>query len=470
MMTNPDVDGRHRSPSLIGPVLPGCYLLVATVALLRLPYDVSGAFVIAPFLAGISAPLLISALRKEDDRFIRVLMPVGLVAACVTGIARLYVTTAAYNVYGGLPDPARYHSEGADYAAQFRNGDFTLETSNILSSEFVDLATGCIYTITGTTLVGGYLVYSWIAYWGIFLCYRAFRVAVVDHRRYAVLIFGLPSTLFWSCGIGKEAWMMLGIGLLLLGAARLLTGARRMWVPLLPGIAVAAVIRPHVSLLVIAALLFAYLIRSAPNSTLKTPLAKALTIGLIVFAGILATSQLATFVGVDEISTETVNEQMEKTYKNFSKEGDSAFTATLVKSPADLPGAATTVLFRPFPWEANGFLMLCASLESTFLAILIAVSWRRWSRIPTLLRKRPYVALSLVATLFLIVVLSAFGNFGTLVRERLMLTPFLLVPLCLSVWRHEQFADDGRQPTGQLSTAEGYTEVEPAAARQGSRR
>ena len=36
------------------------------------------------------------------------------------------------------------------------------------------------------------------------------------------MIFFLPSLLFWPSGIGKEAWMTLGLGLASYGAARLL--------------------------------------------------------------------------------------------------------------------------------------------------------------------------------------------------------------------------------------------------------
>ena len=93
------------------------------------------------------------------------------------------------------------------------------------------MVTGIIYALIGPTVAGGYLVYSWLAFWGIYFCYVAFRTALpaADHRRYAVLVFFLPSILFWPSAISKETPMILCTGLTLLGATRLLNRMSR-WV------------------------------------------------------------------------------------------------------------------------------------------------------------------------------------------------------------------------------------------------
>ena len=38
--------------------------------------------------------------------------------------------------------------------------------------------TGIVYTVTGPSLIGGYLVFSWLGFWGLLLFFRAFQIAV----------------------------------------------------------------------------------------------------------------------------------------------------------------------------------------------------------------------------------------------------------------------------------------------------
>ena len=44
-----------------------------------------------------------------------------------------------------------------------------------------------------------------------------------DARRYAALVFLLPSLLFWPSSIAKEAWILACLGLAAYGAAKMLT-------------------------------------------------------------------------------------------------------------------------------------------------------------------------------------------------------------------------------------------------------
>ena len=101
-------------------------------------------------------------------------------------------------------------------------------------------------------------------------------------------------------------------------------------------------------------------------------------------------------------------------------------------SPVDLPGALVTVLFRPFPWEATNLVILFSSVEGSLLVGFIALSWRRWRQAPRLMRRYPYLMLALMAILLFVIAFSTFGNFGLLVRERVMIFPLMLVPLCLA--------------------------------------
>src|SRR5207248_9478851 len=124
---------------------------------------------------------------------------------------------------------------------------------------FLNLLTGIVYVVMGPTKLGGFLLFSWLGFWGLYLCYRAFRIGCPEGnaRRYAVLVFFLPSLLFWPSGIGKDAWMIFAVGLSAYGAARVLTRARGGFLLLCLGLAASGVGRPHVAALMVGGLALA---------------------------------------------------------------------------------------------------------------------------------------------------------------------------------------------------------------------
>ena len=61
------------------------------------------------------------------------------------------------------------------------------------------------------------------------------------------LFFFIPSLLFWPSGIGKEAWMMFGLGLAAYGVAKVLRVARGEASWLSTGLWLAGLVRPHVA-------------------------------------------------------------------------------------------------------------------------------------------------------------------------------------------------------------------------------
>ncbi len=120
-----------------------------------------------------------------------------------------------------------------------------------------------IYALTGPSRLGGFLVYSFIGFWGLFLFHRAARIGLPEgsQRRYALLVFFLPSLVFWPSSIGKEAVMMLSLGLCALrsgadprasGLGVDLPGA---------GVGLGYMVRPHVPVVVLAALAVAVVFR-----------------------------------------------------------------------------------------------------------------------------------------------------------------------------------------------------------------
>ena len=117
-----------------------------------------------------------------------------------------------------------------------------------------------MYVFTGPTRLGGFLVFSWMGFLGLWMLYRAFEIAVPggNHRRYLLLVLFFPTMVYWPSSIGKDAWMLLCLGFAAYGIARLLTG--RLIIGVIPaalGFWGAAVVRPHIALMLVLAAVLA---------------------------------------------------------------------------------------------------------------------------------------------------------------------------------------------------------------------
>ncbi|HXF73614.1 MAG TPA: hypothetical protein VNO79_13530, partial [Actinomycetota bacterium] len=184
-------------------------------------YDVWGAVFVAPVIVLASLPVLARQAEREGDRRLLTLLIAALLLKLAGSVVRHFV---AFSVYGGVADAAGYDGWGTRIAERFWHGRFSTGLDSLTGTDFIRFLTGLVYTVIGPTRIGGFLVYSWLGFWGLFSFYRAFRIAVPEGRArsYAHLVLFLPSLVFWPSSIGKEAWMTFSLGIAALGAARLL--------------------------------------------------------------------------------------------------------------------------------------------------------------------------------------------------------------------------------------------------------
>jgi hypothetical protein len=304
---------------------------------------------------------------------------------------------------------------------------------------------GAVYAVIGPSVIGGFLVFSWLGFLGLVMCFRAVRIAVpqVSAHRIAGLLFFLPSMAFWPSSIGKEAVITVAIGVVMLGAARSYT-RQRLALPLVAlGLLLAFLIRPHIAALLAASFSAGYVIRPSRRRTALTPVIKVVGVAVIGIAGLFVVARAAQSLGVDGASSalQTLNRQGELT-----AQGGSSFQATPLRSPIDLPFAVLAVLFRPFPWEADSAQVLIASIEGMGLLILLVASWRRVAGALACLRQ-PFVLMSALYLLGFVFLFSEFGNFGILARQRVQAYPFLLLFLSFAPLARRR---PSRQPARHL--------------------
>ena len=333
----------------------------------------------------------------------------------------------------GLGDAYGYYLAGSAISEEFRNlvfggPAFQLFVPDLTGTRFIRLLTALPYVVTGPTHPGGYVIFSFMSFWGLYLFYRAFCIAVPDglRRRYAVLVFLLPSVVFWPSSIGKEAWLttMLGIGAY--GLARLLTQQRYAYILLLVSLAGAGIVRPHVGALLGAAAGAAFVLRRSTGQGATTK--KVLGLLLLALVGAIVLSQVRSFFDIE--SAFDVQEVFDETARR-SSQGGSQFETVQPTSISGLPWAAVTVLFRPFLIEAGSAGALVTALEGTVLLALFVWNLPRLARLPGLMISRPYVAFAAVYTLMFVFSFSAISNFGILARQRTQVFPIVIVLLSI---------------------------------------
>jgi hypothetical protein len=392
-------------------------------------WDSLGAFVVGPGLFALTIPLLSRQAKRENDKTLMTILVAALALKLLGTLVRYFVGT---NVYGGGVDATAYDRAGTTLAEGFRAGNFAIDQA-LTGTGFIELLTGIVYTIIGPSIIGGFMVFSWLAFLGLFMFYRAFVIAVPEGRKrtYATFIFFLPSFLFWPSSIGKESFMTFCLGIIALGAAHLLTGKIMKGLPIAAiGLYLAALPRAHIAGIAGVAIGVGFVLRrTSPEHRAIGPIVKLVSVALVLVAAVFFVGRASQFVEDAGVSTEgglagTLQEIADRTGG-----GKSNFEAPALTSPGRAPLAIFTVLFRPTIADAHAPTALLAAGEGTFVLLLTLVRFGWIMSALRLIRRRPYVAFSIAMVGALILAFSAVSNLGVLARERVQLLPFYFVLL-----------------------------------------
>ena len=431
---------RYRLDQLITRGAPWAAVLAVTAVLCALAYGMNhtnyliwGGFWVAPALLILSIPLANRAARLDGDTIGRIVLIAAGIKVLIAPLLRYWM---AFSVYGGSADASRYHLAGRGLAPLFRQGVYS-NLGEISGTRFIEVLTGQLYAITGPTRLGGFMVFSWFSFLGCYLFYRAFCTAYPDgdRRRYALLVFFFPTLLFWPSSMGKEAFMMLALGGAALGAAQLIVGSLRGFLWLALGLWGAAVVRPHMALMVGAGLAVAAAIAVLRGGTQaerrqRGRLGGAVLGAALIFSGSIVVGMAEKFFHLDSLNVQTAQEILDETTRR-SGQGGSAFEKASPNTPVGLALGGVTVLFRPFPFEARNAQAMLTSLEGLVLLILCARSLPRLARTPAELLRRPYIAFAVVYTFSFLYAFASLENFGILARQRALLLPVLFVVLSI---------------------------------------
>ena len=403
-------------------------------------------------IAATFAWILFVSRRKE---FLRLVMCSSLLARLAATGVFVYVSIA---VYDGTADALNFNRTGTILAQQFfSTGELPL-LHPMWSNNFVIMVVRTLFILFWPSFVLGMVVFSLLAFAGQYFAYRAYSIAYPAARQEtaAVMIFLLPSLLFWTSAIGKDSLSLFFIGLLLYSTALYTVPARKIAATAVTLFALAGIflVRPHVGAIISVAMLLPYVLlqrsRVLGAAALKAAVVPAL-VGVSLYLAVTA----ASFVGQGEVA------QVDKrvlVVASANRLAGSAFGAASV-------GARVVqgpfMFFRPFPWEVRSSQSALAAAEAL---LLLVITWRLRKQVLAFLRSRPGAF-----TWFLVVFLAEFmvifsvtvTNFGLLARERVMAMPFLLLLLCRAA---DQALPPRKMPVAVAEGDELFAADEPAAA------
>ena len=384
---------------------------------------------IAGILFGIGRPIILRVSHAEQNPWLIRVLTISLLLHLLAAPLQIWVVDHFYN---GVADWLRYDNQGSSLASSYRHFDFSVPGKRLVGDGMVSAIAACVFALIGVNQVGAFLIFSFGAWLGLLFFYRAFSLtfAGANHRRYAILLFFLPSLIFWTADVSKEAIMTLSLGLAAFGAAKILVRRRGGFVLLIIGGALGAVVRPNELLLLLAGFCIALLILPAgPRRTLGG----VRRVGAVAF--------LLVLLGVSIYLTEhflrssggSFSLQQISTTDKGSTAGFGSSNVSYSPGPTGFFHDIYTVLFDPLGFNAHGNGERLASVENLVVLGVILSSWRQLRILVRASFARPYVLLCGIYSLGFIYAFAALGNLGLITRERTLLFPFLLVVLSIPI-------------------------------------
>lgn len=374
------------------------------------------------------------------------LLMIGFAAHVVSAFVQVWVTRALY----GWGDLFGYTSMG-EGLARLLQADFWQFAPELLKALFhqmpqlpfdipaVGSSTGSMFVIatflaylTGGSFYTVGLAVAVFGYFGKVALYRAFKASLPEevHRRLLIAITLIPSSVFWSSAMLKEAVAISGLGYLVWGLVRFRSTASPVGLlQVVLGATCVGLVKAYILFpITLATGIWLYALSSAGKGRLLRPI----PFGVAAVVGLGGVALLGKFFpqfAIDNLAEWAAH------YQDIGQKvsGGSTYAfgdptqATLMGQLAFAPLALITSLFRPFLFEARSGQVALNALETAVLLV-----W--WIRVFTRAGPRevlkvvfgyPLLIFSLIFTLaFAVAVGLTTTNLGTLSRYRMPLVPF----------------------------------------------
>jgi len=401
--------------------------------------------------------------RPPDAKWLPTIVVLAFVAKLIGAGVRYHFVRNVYH----SGDAFGYYRVGMEFANQWRAGTAPpLSGNRGEGTQVMEAIAGFVFAGFKPDFLGGFILFATLSFFGQLGIYAAFRRWARPHqlKPFAILAFFLPSYVFWPSSIGKEAVILLGLGIATYSIARCLERYELRWL-IATGLALAGIglIRIHISALIIGSL-FGTAIIARPRAGRGLGTRRLAAIVGILAIGLVAVSQFESRFGTDLLSIQDVDAFSDQVVDRTTT--GNVIPGNPVSTPADIPEALVLVLFRPFLWEAEELQIALSALETTFLIGLVV--WKS----PAIFRNRKQwrsnalVVFSTVYVLAFSIAFSVVRNLGIIARQRTQVLVFFIVIVIALGW--EEPGPAMRRQTNQL--ARGRAQLAPvgvADAREG---
>jgi hypothetical protein len=293
------------------------------------------------------------------------------------------------------------------------------------------------FYLFGPSKYAASIAFAMLSLSGKIAIYRVFRASFDPAFRWPVAIAALfvPSFVFWSSGVIKEAVAVAGFGWVLLGLDVWIREGRTVpgWALVMAGALPISLIKPYILFpLVLAGGSWYYWARSLKRGRVRVRPIYFAAAAVLGVGGIVVLGQYFPEYALDNFTARSFELQQ------LGRRGGSAFAlgsetpTTLVGQFLYAPAALLASLFRPSLFEVHNLLMLANAVETTALTLLFAriLVTRNLGNVWRQITDNPFLVFCAVFVFtFGIAVGLASSNLGTLSRYRGPLLPFFVVLL-----------------------------------------
>lgn len=382
-------------------------------------------------IGALSALLFAVAMLVATSRLPGALKALFLVGLGLRVIGAVMKYKVYFIFYGGAADSGVYYRTGLDLAEAFRRFDFSalFDTStwhggSWYGTQAVYFLSGGVLTFLGPSMIGEYIVFSLFAFVGLIGFGIAFRRSYPDvpWSRYLRWICLFPSIWFWTAAVGKEAVLMMGLGIAVMGFIG--RRGRVNWVLLSIGLFLLFAIRPQVTGILLGSMILAQWLSRGGRWTVSRLVQGA----FLLAVGLVGMNFSMQSVGIEEFDLEGVQDYVEADPARRTTGGTNVEVVSL--SLEGIPVAAFNILFRPLPWEATNLMVLLSSLEILAFWVIALTRGKNLVRALKSWRSDRFLALSIIFTLVYAIGLGMMVvNLGIIARQRVLVFPFLFILL-----------------------------------------
>ena len=331
-------------------------------------------------------------------------------------VGRYAVNTLVY----GTGDSFRYLRAGGEIAGELRAGnlDVVFGGGFFWGSRFIDSLSGILQLVLGENMLALSMAFMMLGFVGCLMMALAFARSMPNRewRRGASLVLLWPSLCFWPSTIGKEAVILLALGLVVSGWRG---DGKSPWpLRLAMGLLLALCIRPHVAMMFAVCLAAAEWLAPVKQMT-PGRIARAIALGVVALA---AVAQSLDALGVEaqlEAVATFAADRAGRTQTGGSR-------IAVVGGPFVVPMAFVNVLLRPFLWEVRNPVMLISAAEILLMWWLLLKNRKLGLQLLSAWRYSRLLLFVVPATVVLTIFYGAFvSNLGILARQRVVILPLL---------------------------------------------